>query len=275
MGKTGFVGFGNMGGTMVRALLKAEAITEGQTIIFTRTREKLKEFVRDYPQVEIAQDIHELGPKCSRVFICTGTRELKSVLTQLVKYLPADTHVITIAGTIETKCLESIFPGKITKIMPTMISEVGEGVTLVCHNSRTLAEDREFIRAAFSKVGKVKEIGEDRWDLTADLTSCAPAFYAAILRALVEAAGKHGDFSADELRELILPTCYGTAKMLMEKESDFNDLIARVATKGGIAEEGTKVLDSRLPEIFDQLLTVTLAKRQETKQLMREQFGVV
>jgi len=274
MGKIGFIGFGNMGGTMLKALLLAGSIPAGKVIVFTRTQEKLKDLVADYPAIEVAKRLSDLGPKSERVFICTGTREVKSVFTELVSSLPENAHVISIAGTIEIICLESIFKGRISKIMPTMISEVGEGVTLVCHNGKVQPQDKEFIRSAFEKIGRVKEIREDRLDLAADLTSCAPAFFAAILRNLSDVARKHGDFCVGEITELILPTFYGTAKLLLNKKTEYNDLISRVATKGGISEEGVKILDSRLPETFDELLTVTLDKRQKTRKLMRQQYGV-
>lgn len=274
MGKIGFVGFGNMGGTMIRALLKARAIPQNNVMVFTRTKEILKSFMTDFPKVMIANSLSDLGLKCERVFICTGTREVKSVLTELISYLPEDAHVISITGMIETKCLESIFKGRITKIMPTMISEVGEGVTLVYHNNKALPEDKEFIRAAFGKIGRVKEIREEQFDLAADLTSCAPAFYAAILNNLVKVAKRHGDFKTDELNELILPTCYGTAKLLLKSKADYYGLISRVATKGGISEEGVKILDRELPKTFDELLNVTSSKREKVKKQMREQYGL-
>ena len=55
-------------------------------------------------------------------------------------------------------------PGRITKIMPTQIEEVGEGVTLVCHNQKALDKDKEFLRSAFEKIGLVKEIEEHQFD---------------------------------------------------------------------------------------------------------------
>jgi pyrroline-5-carboxylate reductase len=274
MNKIGFVGYGNMGGTMLRALLKTGSIPEDKVIVFTRTKEKLNKFAADFPKVEIAKDLSDLGPKCDRLFICTGTGEVKHVLTELLKYMPANTHVISITGTIEIVCLESIFGGRITKIMPTMISDVGEGVTLVCHNAKALPGDKEFIRLAFGKIGRVKEISENQFDLAADLTSCAPAFFAAILQNFTITAMKHGNFDKNELINLIVPTCYGTAKLIMEKKVEYEDLISRVATKGGISEEGVKVLNNHLPETFEELLTVTLEKRLKTKKFMREQYGV-
>jgi pyrroline-5-carboxylate reductase len=274
MNKIGFVGFGNMGGTMLNALLKSGAIPEDRIIVFTRTREKLKNFLSSYKKVEVAKSLSDLGSKCKYVFICTSTKEVKPVLTELVRFLPEDAYVISIAGTIEIKCLESIFKGRISKIMPTMICEVGEGVTLVCHNSKVLPEDKEFINTTFGNISRVKEIGENQFDLGADLTSCSPAFYAAILENLVETARKHGDFNEDDLKSLVLSTCYGTVKLLMTGNADFGKLILRVATKGGISEEGVKILNNRLPKVFDELLTVTLDKRQKTKKLMREQYGL-
>ena len=274
MGKNGFVGFGNMGSTMLMALLKARAIPEDDVVVFTRTKEKLKRFITDYPKVEVARSISDLGRRCKRVFICTGTIEVKAVLTELSACLPADAHVITIAGTLEMRCLESIFEGRISKIMPTMIYEVGEGVTLVCHNRKVLPEDKEFIHIAFSKIGSVKEIREEQFDLAADLTSCAPAFYSAILNNLVQVARRHDDFTVDELNKLVLPTFYGTAKLLLKTGADYDGLISRVATKGGISEEGVKVLDKELPGTFDELFDKTLGKREMTKKQMRAQYGL-
>lgn len=274
MGKIGFIGFGNMGSIMLQALLDARAIPENRVILTTRTLEKLKDFAIKYSKVEIAKSLPELAVKCERVFICTGTMEVKPVLGELVGYLPENTHVITITAMIEIKCIENIFPGRISKVMPTQISEVGEGVTLVCHNKKALPEDREFIRSAFGSIGKVKEIKENQFDLGSDLTSCAPAFYAAILRNLVKVAEHYGDFTPDELKELIIPTFHGTAKLLIENRIDFNDLILRVATKGGITEEGLKILDREIPGIFDELLKVTLNKRDRTKKIIREQYGL-
>ena len=87
-------------------------------------------------------------------------------------------------------------------------------------------------------------------------------------------AKRHGDFSVDELKTLIIPTLYGTAKLLKKRKIDPAALIARVATKGGISEEGVKILDRELPGVFEELFKVTLGKREKTKQQIREQFGV-
>ena len=210
MTKIGFVGFGSMGGVLIRSLLDADALSEEQVVVTTRTREKLNDFVNRYPRVEIAPTVAELGARCGRVFVCTGTMEAKGVIAELARCLPANAHVVTTTGNIEIKAVESVFSGKVTKIMPTQLCEIGEGVTLVCHNAKVLPQDREFIDSMLGAIGTVKNIDESRFGLADDLTSCAPAFFASILRNLAEVARQHGSLTDAELTEMV----FGRATVL-------------------------------------------------------------
>jgi pyrroline-5-carboxylate reductase len=273
MNKIGFIGYGSMGSIMLKALLDAFAVRQEEVIVTTRTKSKLHDFKKHYPNVEIVSTVAELGSKCHRVFICTGTMEVKGVLSELVQYLPPDAHIIIITGNIEIQSIERIFHGSITKIMPNQLSEIREGVSLVCHNEKVLLRDREFIKSAFELIGKVKEVNETQFALGADLCSCAPAFFASILRSLTEAAKHHGSLTEAEVKEMIVWTCYGTARLIVENNTSFADLISRVATKGGISEEGVKVLDGSLPRVFDDLLNITLTKHESVRRRIQEQYS--
>ena len=275
MNKTGFIGFGAMGGIIAEALVKNNAIPAGKIVLNTRTPSKMKSFLERYPEAEAAGSVQALAGKCSRIFICTGTKEVKAVVEELVGYLQENAHLITITGIIEMKCLESIFTGAITRIMPTQIAEAGEGVTLILHNAKVASGERELIRKAFSKIGRVKEITESQMDLAADLASCAPAFYAAILKHVVAAAEKHGGMAEKDIREISLATAEGTIKLLTDRNLGFEELIRRVATPGGITEEGVKILDRALPAVFNEVFTTTLSKREKLRKQMCEQYGVV
>jgi pyrroline-5-carboxylate reductase len=76
------------------------------------------------------------------------------------------------------------------------------------------------------------------------------------------------------LKELVRPTFYGTAKLLMERDIAYDRLIERVATRGGISEEGVEILDRAMPGVFEEMLKATLAKRRKIRQLMRQQYGL-
>ena len=53
----------------------------------------------------------------------------------------------------------------------------------------------------------------------------------------------------------------------------FDDVVTRVATKGGITEEGTKVIYEQFPALARELFEKTLEKRRQTALKAEEIFG--
>jgi hypothetical protein len=51
-------------------------------------------------------------------------------------------------------------------------------------------------------------------------------------------------------------------------------LLNRVATRGGITEEGTKIIGKRLPETINEMFEKTLEKRKKTVEKAQEEFSV-
>ena len=79
-------------------------------------------------------------------------------------------------------------------------------------------------------------------------------------------------FTQQECEEMVLITFLGTAKLLQKNKMGFDELITRVATKGGISEEGLKVLNEQLPFVFDELFEATLNKHQLVKSSMDKMY---
>ena len=66
---------------------------------------------------------------------------------------------------------------------------------------------------------------------------------------------------------------YGSmGKMLLENDMSFSDVVSRVATKGGITEEGSKVIYDKLPAVTDEMFIRTLEKRRMTAEKAKEIF---
>ena len=53
---------------------------------------------------------------------------------------------------------------------------------------------------------------------------------------------------------------------------NFEEVVTRVATKGGITEEGTKVVYEKFPAIASELFEKTLEKRRQTTLKAEELF---
>ena len=64
-----------------------------------------------------------------------------------------------------------------------------------------------------------------------------------------------------------------TGDLMLQKGLSFDEVVSRVATKGGITEEGTKVIYDKFPDTARELFDKTLAKREMTAQKAAELFG--
>jgi pyrroline-5-carboxylate reductase len=260
MEKIGCIGYGAMGSMIIRGILSSGVLDESDLIITTRTLHKLKDFEESYPLVEIAPDNITVARKSQKLFIFVNTGRVKELLEEIKDHLSHNTHIIYIAAGLTMENVEKIFPGRISKVIPSLTSEVGEGISLVAHNEQTKDVDEEFVEKIFKAIGKVKIVKEDQFGLGANLTSSAPAFISSIMMKFTESALKEGLFTQKEAEEMVIETLYGTAKLLQKTDMKFEDVITNVATRGGITEEGLDVLDHELPHVFDELFETTLKK---------------
>ena len=113
---------------------------------------------------------------------------------------------------------------------------------------------------------------EEDLDISTDLTSCSPAFMAYIFKEFADIGAARSEISEKEAEEMVLQTLLGTVKLLTEKKMSFEEIISRVATKGGITEEGIKSLENDLPEVFDNLFKSTFNKREKLKRDLDKQY---
>jgi len=96
---------------------------------------------------------------------------------------------------------------------------------------------------------------------------------AAMMKHFTVAAVKQSNFSEEEALAMVRTTMLGAATLLTKRKIPFDNLIDRVATNGGITADGVKVLDEKLPAVFDELFAATLAKNDAIKASLDEQYG--
>ncbi|MCL2160968.1 MAG: NAD(P)-binding domain-containing protein [Betaproteobacteria bacterium] len=273
MDKVGFIGYGHMGSVMLKSLLATKAIVPEQVLITTQTKNRLHSLKDSFPGIEIADSNSTVAKNSSMLFLCVGTSQVKSVLSEILGVLSVATHLVIISGGLEIPSVEQLFDGPITKLIPTIISEVHEGVTLICSNAKVSPVESNRIGEMFTRIGKIKVIAEQQFEICADFTSCAPGLLACICEQFVRAGVKQRDIAYDDAVEMFLQTLYGTAKLLLQNGENFGELRNRVATKGGATEGGAAVLEAMLPAVFDIVFSTTLERHEARKQITRQQFG--
>lgn len=121
-------------------------------------------------------------------------------------------------------------------------------------------------------MGDVIELPEEEIGMGSELVSCMPGFISAIFDVISNSAKKHTAISEQQIIQMLLRTMVATGDLMLEKNLSFNDVVTRVATKGGITEEGTKVVYEMFPKVTDELFNKTLDKRSQTAEKAQENF---
>jgi len=271
-GKVGFIGFGSMGGVLLRSLLRYGSLIEQEVIVSTRSRDKLSGFISKYPGLEVMHSNTELAERCHTVFICVGTNEVKGVIEEIKSSLAEDAHLVYISSGLTIGNVAKIYDGKISKVVPSLTCGTRSCVILVHHNEKVSEDNTMRLERCLSKIGTIKVIDEDQFEVGADITSCAPAYMAAMMKHFAAAAVKNSKFSEEDALGMVRTTMLGAATLLTKRKIPFDNLIDRVATNGGITEDGIKVLDEKLPAVFDEMFAVTLAKHDAVKAGLDEQY---
>lgn len=260
--KIGFIGYGSMGSMLVKGFIQSGHVKQEQMIVTRRDKSRLAEIKDSWAGINITESLAEVAKNGDIIFLCVKPKDYGAVLDEIKTYITEEKHIVSITSGISIDYLESMLNTKITKIIPTLVSEINEGITLICHNKKVTNEDITIIQTILSGISKLKYISEEDFGFASDFTSCAPGFIAAIFKEYVEAGIRKTDTICDsDIEDMVLYTLLGTAKLIIEKNMKFDQVIKRVAVKGGITEEGVKVLEKGLPNIFDELLQTTNNKR--------------
>ena len=271
MKKTGFIGYGSMGRMLINGFLKSGILSPKETVISNRTMAKIENLAQEWKGITLTTDNRKAARESDLLFICVRPLDVLPVLREIKSDLKGSTHLVSIAGCVTVNDIESQFQGQVTKVIPSVTSEVREGISLVYHNPKVTGDRIDILEKLLGAISRVIHVRENEFEVAADFTSCAPGMIAAIFDCFVKAGLKHTEIESDIAQSLVVSTLFGTAKFMTEKGIGFSELIGRVATKGGITEEGVKVLNNRLPAVFDEVFLNTLSKHGVVKEMIRNQ----
>lgn len=266
--RCGFIGYGNMGGAVVRALLRDGSLKESDVIVYNRTAARLESLTTCFPQVRIAGSMREAASDVDALFICVHTPVVPEVLAEVAGSMAPGTHMVTINGGVGIADIESSNGGAVSKVIPSISIEVGRGFTLVSHGSKVSGAQATTLESLFSRSGKVKVLPEGKLGIATDLTSCGPGLMAEMIAQFALSGARAGGIGDNDAIEMAAETMLGTALMLADGRLSPGVLAERVATKGGITEQGLLVLERELPEVLDRMFEATGRKRESVKAAM-------
>lgn len=238
--KIGFIGAGNMGGAIAKAVSKASVNAEIYVAdYFADKAEELASTIGGK-----ASDNTSIVKSCDYVFLGVKPQVLGGVLESIAEVKKQDTVFISMAAgvtisTIQGKLGEN---AKIIRIMPNTPVSVGSGMVLyACSNSVTDEEEKAFL-SAMEKAGQLDKLAEHLIDAGCAVSGCGPAFVYLFAEALADGGVACG-LPRDKAQHYAAQMIYGAADLLRQSGKCPGELKDAVCSPGGSTIRGVLALE--------------------------------
>lgn len=241
MKKFGFIGAGNMGGALCKAVSKS---TEN-ILIADHFAEKAQALAK-LTGAKTA-DNKTIAESCDFIFLGVKPQMMADMLSGIKDELKERENVvlITMAAGLSIDTIRNMAGGnyKVIRIMPNTPVEVGEGEILYTKGDNISEEELKAFLENMKYAGKLTPVSEDLMDAGCSVSGCGPAFVYMFIRGLAEGGMECGIDEKTAL-QMAAQTALGSAKLLMESGENPSDLIEKVCSPGGSTIEGVKSLDN-------------------------------
>ena len=238
--KYGFIGCGNMGGAIAKALRRqtssimiadpapgAKVLAEGLEAVYT--------------------DNETLASSCDRIFLAVKPHMMQGVLAPLQKALAEKKPLlITMAAGLEISQIEA-FAGcalPVIRIMPNTPTAIGKGVIQYCANDLVNPNDLSSWLEDMRFCGLLDQLEERLIDAASALSGSGPAYMYIFLEALADGAVACGIPRAKAM-EYAAMTMAGSAEMFLATRQHPGALKDAVCSPGGSTIAGVRALEHK------------------------------
>lgn len=237
----GFIGCGNMGGTL------AVAVSKSVNDIAVSDHSKAAESAIAAATGGKATGNTEIANDCRYIVLGVKPQVLPSVLDEIKPILEKRKDrfvIISMAAGVEiAKIISGLgFDAPIIRIMPNTPASIGEGM-MVYSASGVTDEEKKYFESSFSRSGEISEIPEKLIDAASAVSGCGPAFVYMFVEALADGGVRCG-LPRDLAMKLAAKTVSGSADTVLLTGKHPGALKDAVCSPGGSTIEGVAVLEN-------------------------------
>ena len=241
--KIGFIGIGNMGGSILKGFIK-KGIDCKNIYIFDINLEKSQQLKNEH-NIVLCNSYKELIENVDVLILAVKPdillKLLKDIYVEIVTYKPI---IVSIAAGISiNNILNSIKNEniKIVRIMPNINASINLSTSAYCYQNIN-EEDLEKVKNLFNNIGSLFYIPEEKFNIFTAIAGCSPAYIFLFLDSLAKGALKMG-LNKNEALNIAIDVLIGSAKMLKESKKNPWELIDSVCSPGGTTIEGICALE--------------------------------
>jgi pyrroline-5-carboxylate reductase len=241
MPKIGFIGGGNMAGSLIGGLINSGHLATD--IIVNEPDETKGKALTEKFNVCTGADINILDD-CEIIVLAVKPQILRTVCLQLARY-PTDNRLfISIAAGVKSTDInrwlsQTDTPQQqaIVRCMPNTPALLQCGASGLFANESVTDTQKQQAENVLNAVGLVIWVeSEDLLNAVTAVSGSGPAYFFLLMEAMQKAGEKLG-LTTDIAQQLVLQTALGAARMAIESEQPPADLRENVTSKGGTTEQ--------------------------------------
>lgn len=238
----GFIGTGNMGGALARALVRE--VSPLDVYLNNRTPAKAEALAAELGAR--ADTAAHIAAACDYIFLGVKPNLIAGVLAQLAPTLAQRTDkpvLVSMAAGVTIAALEQAAPGcPILRIMPNTACAVGAGLTLYdCSEAVTETQLQGFLDGMASS-GRMERLAENLIDAGSAVAGCGGAFACLFMEALADGAVSCG-LPRDKANVYAAQMLRGAAALALESGQPFGTMKDAVCSPGGTTIAGVRALE--------------------------------
>lgn len=236
--KYGFIGCGNMGSAIAKALAKAT-----NDICITDRSGKAKALAQSL-NISYGNN-HQVVTQCQRVFLCVKPQMMAQVLEELKPLLAQHKPMlISMAAGLSLAQLQTMAGTDLpmVRIMPNTPVAVGKGMIPYCYNSLVSDQDLRDLLADMRYAGTWDAIEEKWMDSASALSGCGPAYVYMFLEAMADGAVACG-LPREKAIAYAAATIAGAGEMVLQTKQHPGTLKDAVCSPGGSTIAGVHCLE--------------------------------
>ena len=238
----GFIGTGNMGGALARALVRS--VSPADVYLNNRTAAKAEALAAELgARPDTAAHI---AATCDYVFLGVKPNLIAGVLAQLAPALAqrADKPVlVSMAAGVTIADLEQAAPGcPVLRIMPNTACAVGAGLTLYDANALVTQPQMSRFLDAMRASGRLERLSEGLIDAGSAVAGCGGAFACLFMEALADGAVTCG-LPRDKAITFAAQMLLGAAQLALDSGKPFGKMKDEICSPGGTTIAGVRALE--------------------------------
>jgi len=249
--KISIIGAGNMGGAIVRGLVKGSVFKPEDISVSDVNQNALEALKKDIPGVNIELDNYGSVSTADIIFLAVKPWLVDNVIDrikfkmnyekQIFVSIAGGVDIVTLSQSLEKHSDETSLP-VIFRVIPNTAIAIRKSVNLVSTKDAS-DEQKALILRIFDELGTTILLDESKLAAGTAMTSCGIAYLFRYVRAAT-AAGVEMGLYPKEAQNMIVETMLGAAELLKANGENPETEIDKVTTPGGITIKGLNEMEA-------------------------------